>query len=403
MPMVKIVFKVLLYLMAIVGLSTTVSTIYFNYFFDPQHFEVLDSNEFEPDSHLFSSMHTKYVYLNYGVTNLGDDFPEAEKGDAFLVAHFHSDGKPVEGLQITLVLNDGYKVPNLVTDKNGELRALLAPGEWVVNGFLLSSWEKKPKGGFQIVTGSEPTKDSEGFSGYPLAERAVIILTSGDQKSFGVFELTEEITILNPQKRDLQVVKDISNYDLKWSPHKNSVTYRVNVQSVNRKGRTTSYSSIFKKDTGNTFMALDVMPIYADDGEIDHEYAVEITGYDANGNFVSQTQETFDHRFKLNGMKIADSMVLDVGTIPEDELASYSQVAERIDAVKVLIDENMLDVAEQLLTKIDASKADWRLGRIQGYLEASRGNCEVAESYFESARSSARFDCIPSSYKAACD
>lgn len=399
----KIAFGIIVYLLAIVGLFTVGSTLYLNFIFDPADFESKAYESADSWINTSSNRFSEYIYFDSEVQNLGADLPVPPIGDAELSGYFFKDGNPVAGIELSVILNGTYKKEGLVTDDDGRFSLALIQGDWRVNGIITEGWKNKPEGDFMVVSGSEGKINSSLFHHFADKAKKHLTLTNTDSASMGIFVITEVIDITQPAGSEEVIVKEPSQFKLEWNSHPKAFSYTVDIQGVSRQGSSSSYSSVYKTTTDQLTFSLRELKLISDENEVFNEYAVNIKGYDENGSFVSESRRSYDSIFKLQGWQIPDSSKIMVRGTELNELASASHFADRIDAIRVLLDEDMISGAEQLLGTIDQSLVDWRLDRIQGYLAAKNGRCAVANKYFDLAKSKSGFNCIPSKYKAACD
>ena len=75
----------------------------------------------------------------------------------------------------------------------------------------------------------------------------------------------------------------------------------------------------------------------------------------------------------------------------------------RIDAVEILIDDNMIIEAEALLKIVNSEFALGRKEILSGYIQALKGNCIDSNMLFDKALTINPDACIPDNYRAICD
>jgi hypothetical protein len=396
----KIVFKIIVYLLAGVGLLAVGSTAYFNFIFD--HTEIESYQAVDSMWQTSSDRFTEYMYFDTEVRNLGIELPAPPTGEAELMGNFVRDGKPVKGIELSVILNGEYKKSGLITDGDGRFGFTLPSGDWRINGITVESWIDKAEGDFMVVSGSEAKINSPRVHDFSNEAKKQLTLSTDQSASLGTFVITERIEVTQPTGSEAVIVQEPWQFELQWNVHPKVLSYLVDIQSVTRQGSSSTYLSVYKTTTENLSFSLDELTLIPDENETFNEYAVNVKGYDANGVFVSKSGEYRKSLFKLKGLEIPDSSEISVNANELSELKNVSLTVGKINAASVLLDENMITSAEQLIATINEASADWRFDRIQGYLAAKKGNCGYAKEYFDLAKSKSGFNCIPSKYKVAC-
>lgn len=398
----RILVKLIVYILAAIGLFMVVGTVYLNFFLEPGDV-VWEGTEGEipwpiDDGDYFS----EWVYFDHQVSPLDKNLPEPEEGSAVLFAEFKLDGKPVLGLQVSVLLNGDFRASNLVTDDRGVIEMPLKPGTWRVNGFVINGWNDKPKGDYLVVTGDERKIEKASGFNFPSEGKREVELRAAERTSFGTFVLTKNVSIEWPPVRDPQYVNDISSAQIAWSPHKDAVEYLLTIEEMKRNGNTTTFTTVFDTQTRDLSIPLGQIPVVEEtNGEI-NEYAVKVNAFDENGNFVSESRMLSDNVFQLTGSRIKDTSQRKVFGASEDNRPPEYEIIMRINTVELLLKNDMLEAANELIGQLELPENDWRVDRLKGFIEAKTGNCEKAFEYFEKAKSIAGFNCIPAEYLSEC-
>lgn len=120
-----------------------------------------------------------------------------------------------------------------------------------------------------------------------------------------------------------------------------------------------------------------------------------------------------DRGFRNSDIKLTDNKRLVPDTLTsilptasladEKELQKAFANRKRLAAIKVLIEDGLLDAGEDMINSIDGPTEPGELEALTGYLFAKKNQCEEARQWFDRALASGGRSCVPSSYKVACE
>jgi hypothetical protein len=92
----------------------------------------------------------------------------------------------------------------------------------------------------------------------------------------------------------------------------------------------------------------------------------------------------------------------DVQSLSLEKVQALRKNQDRLDAVALLIDEGLLDSADTLLQYVQGESEPGRFEAVQGYLAVQRGDCALANKWFDKALGSAGQACVPERYRRGC-
>lgn len=324
-------------------------------------------------------------------------------GDGLITGRVMHNGEPAAGVTLKLYLNEQYRTEPVRTDAEGRYRVEVRPGAWRVNSVSAENWDTKPRGNFVMVSGHEPPLESGttslrhiSFNDEPLALNVAV----GRPGVLPDLELRPTLNLLWPEGE--RTSTSWGDDAIEWEPYPGATDYVVEIGSVTRKGRSTSYRSLLSRTVGDNRMPVSEMPAATADG-VTSEYSVSIAAFDDEGRFLSES-DRYTATFTLEDRML----VAEADGWPEPgesfDLATLDKKrknTKRIDAAQLLIDEGMLDPAESLLGRIQGPVDPGEKEALEGYLRAEQGRCDEARALFEAAKAAGK-RCIPERYEAAC-
>ena len=333
---------------------------------------------------------------------------KAPSGDGVLVGRFVFKGKPAAGVRLALNLNGKYETDELTTDTNGEFQLPLPRGDWYISRVVTHDWREHPQNGhFMVVTGDEPKLTADNYHAHQWWDRQGIAVSVGARPPQPqlTFSIRERVALRWPPADAAPAKTTIDKAKVAWAPYPDAGTYLLRLSEVTRRGSTTSYHEVTTtRITGATEFALANLPAVPSDGTA-REYAATVLAFDQDGNFLSESPQIGGHAFVLADNK---QLVRNDERIAGSERFSQAQLTEahtnnrRLDAAVVLLNEDMHQEAERLLTKIKGKTDPGRKLAVNGYLMAKRGRCTEANALFAKALSEGSASCVPDYYRAAC-
>lgn len=344
----------------------------------------------------------KYVYLS--PPRGFDPFSRKAKppgGNAKVSGRFVFNGAPVEGLKLKLHIND-YASKELVTDADGEFSLDIQSGDNVFSLLEVERWPSKPQEGEYLVVSKYDQRLDQVLNRTWPETGEPINIAAGQDYHLGEFTIAKHLSFTNPADKKISVMENPAAQTLSWNQHPSAETYVLNIQRVKRRGNGSTSSSVFRKVTNSTAFKMEGITFLPNENEKTLEYSLDLKAYNANGELVSETGFNAAG-FKLSGLEIADPRDISISQSTAETLMGEFKTVEQIDAVRVLVDEEMFSSAQQLLTKVNDVYSDWRLDRVQGYLAAKQGKCDEARKHFSQAELKAGFKCVADKFWAACE
>ena len=367
---------------------------------------------FENSSHS-STYFSKYIYL--GSTDAAmQELPEPPKGDRYLTGQFLFDNEPVEGIRLSLILNNEYKAKGLKTDSNGRFKIMVEPKSWYVNLIIVEGWDDAPSGAENFVV----IKPNE--TKYVPGERYMDSIFYQNENGFFV-EVTEELGephLTVTIKEDIPIIWPLSGEDaelasieddiISWNQVNNASRYLLEISRLERNGTSTGiYPVITKEISGSTSVPLSGLT-HAKHGAGKTEYKVDLFAFDDTGNLISKSAEYgYDALFNLpDGVVLVENTELEVGistsTYSQQEVDTMAKNGGRFEAADLLIQDSLYSEAEAVLDKVAGEAKPGQLLALRGYLQAAQGNCELANSFFINAIDEAGTHCVLERYRAKC-
>ncbi len=344
-------------------------------------------------------------YIYYGqVDNLTAERPAPPEGDGQLVGRIEYEGRPAVGVVLRLILNGGdYRTAPLTTDESGRFTLNLAPGRWRVEALLTEAWPGQPKEKPILLTGDESHfGEGNGFSWRIWRRKARVVGVSAEDPPSEalVLRFRDPITITWPPGKQQTAGEDAT---LRWHSYPGAQKYQIVLSTVARRGGSTSYSPSTARAVHATELSLDSFHSVPAPGE-QHEYAVQIYAYDREGRPLTRSGRFYSDTFILEGRRLVPDAL---ARSPQGAFRSAKELEQlrtnekRLDAVRVLIDEELPQAAEALLQKVDGPAKLGRREALTAYLRARQGRCEEARELAATAKANGA-DCTPERYLAAC-
>ncbi len=394
-----------------------ISTIFSSYsVLTQKEFSLSEINEtFEYDSTEFNS-HNFFANIYYGgVPRDSHKLPSAPDGNGKLKGRFLFEGKPASGISLSLVLNSQYQAKDIKTDEHGEFSLQLPPGLWVINSIQTNSWKNKPtEGEYSIYDGNEPKLTGSSYNRYVNFNREGItidVVASSDKVHLN-YIISKDINLTWPSATQKEHNATIEN-TLQWEPHVGAEKYSLAIQRIKRDGSTTYYEPVAKRVIENaTELKLSSLDHQKTKNKKNFEYGVEVFAFDKNGSLVSQFTKSYQGgTFILSDNNIlveenmSDFLSSTNSESPEEfekKIEAMDRNNSRVKAAKTLINAQMLQEAQKLLTLVESEYVKGKKEVLMGYIFALQGNCSDSKRLFEEAKTNNPNVCIPSEYKELC-
>ena len=356
-----------------------------------------------------------YEYIYFGEANAREALPLPPKGDAYLAGRFMYKGAPAVGVRLKLMLNNKYESESLQTDDKGVFHLRVPSGEWRVNVIRTDYWEHRPSGvdNFVVVTGDEPLlkpgSQYSGFHPFKGAEGRLLVATDTINSDSLSLNIRDELRIHWPQQIGEDIVQvSIDDAMISWGEVEGAAKYLVQISEVEVSGNSTRSMTISSKlvEEGSS-LALNTFRTVSSKSA-DKHYSVSVYAFDESNRYLTESEGS--HRsglFELN----EDVAIIDDLPTPafgsfekytDKELEEIFLNRERIKAIKVLVNEGLLDQAQVLIGRVEGRYEDGRLEAVKGYLHAKRGECDKAKQLFDAALQAGGEICVPKSYREPC-
>ena len=345
-----------------------------------------------------------YIYFSFDDLDVHGDLPAPPAGDAVIYGSFVRDGAPVEGIELDVVLSEGFKVESLVTDADGRFSFSIMPGTWKIRALLVSGWSGKPPGEFIIVTGREATAgDKQYHKDLYASGELTVDARSGSSTAMISMEINPAIEIVSPARRKVDSVDDPGAYNIEWQQDDRSAFYLVGLSKVTEEGTITSFHPVAQLKTENLSMELSSFTLFDDPG-VTNTYSVNLFAFDQAGNFVSESKHLGHHMFTLSGFKVAGDEVISQlgGDISPQNYEEFYQNNKRIAATETLIENGLVAEAEKMVGLITENSRAGKIDALKGYIFAVRGDCARARQHFDQAVKIGGDSCLPKRYRQNC-
>jgi hypothetical protein len=258
-----------------------------------------------------------------------------------------------------------------------------------------------------IVSGTEPKLINGRYNEHYWVEREGVKITASNQA--GELQLNfiirKRVALTWPKVGEKSTPTTHREGVIAWEPYPGAETYLLRITELKREGRSTSYYPVTTKPIkGSTRFAL--ASLTAAPGDEEKEYQASVLVFAKDGTFLSQSNERFsDVTFVLTDKQqlVRDSEhAFASENLNTEEIQQIRENNRRIEAIEVLLKDNLLDEAERVLGKVKGQVAPGMKTAITGYVVAKRGRCDEAKRLLAKARSEGGNNCVPNYYRAAC-
>lgn len=353
-------------------------------------------------------------YLSFGMTSgyMGDN-DEPPVGEAQITGKVTYNNQPVEGVSVKLGLNDKYQTKRLFSGKDGRFSIKVPAGDWTINLVEIGGWRDRPEGDFMVLSGHEPMLTGSEYNEHAnMSMQGLPVIASTDNEALALeLVIKPKVSIEWPplvSYRDRDKEKNeasVQDSQIAWQPYEGASQYVVRVSRMEKDGDSTIYHKMGDYLLTETRLPLAAINTVKGTGE-NKEYTVEVYAFDAQGALLSASDTKYGGAsFVLtDGNEIVKKPTeADMRhDIHKEKLQKFLDNKKRLDAVELLIDEDLLDEADKLMAKVVDSERIARKGILQGYLAAKRGNCELANKLFDEVRDKEGKSCIPVRYQSLC-
>lgn len=398
------------------GVFCLVSTFYLGWFvssslistklFDSNRDSVVQKKEDDSPRKTYfrNNFFSEYIYFSIGGGDVRESMSAPPPGDAILFGTIVHDGAPVEGIELDVVLAGEFKVESLVTDATGSFSFSVAPGNWKIDAILVSGWSDKPDGEFVIVTGREgPAGENHYYKNRYEAGDLTIDAISGVSTAFISMEINPAIEITSPARREVETVDLAKDFTIEWEQNDRAAFYLVNLSKVTEQGTITNFHPVAQVRTEASKMDFSTFTIFSDPGA-SNTYSVNLSAFDDEGNFVSESKHLGFHKFALSGFKIAsDSVVSELDDdVTQENYEEFYQNNKKIEAAETLLENQLVAEAEKVVTLITENSRAGKIDALTGYILAIRGDCAQANLHFDKAIKEGGISCLPKKYRQNC-
>ena len=377
---------------------------------DPYVYHHTSDTYWSPSDNFF-----QYLYVG-DVPLRSEELPAPPTGDGVLRGRITHNDLPARGVTLSVILNSEYKARNLVTDTDGIFTINLPPGTWAINAVETRNWEEKPAtGSFSLYHGDEEKIVGNHYHRFPFSRSSAhkaTVTTEPDEIHFAI-TINEDISMVWPPTDERRVVATIDDA-IRWERYPGAEKYFVEIQHVERRGSSTTYtpitSHIVENDNVLPLSSIDHAPAKTADAT---EYDVQVLAFDGEGTLLAQNPDVYmDGSFLLsdgnvlvghNHHYLIDMEWPGAPNTAEEAIEALLTTDRRADAALVLIEEGLLTEAEALLNLMDSAFAMGRKELLLGYVFALRDECTEADAMFEKARALDPEIRVPDAYRGRCD
>lgn len=344
--------------------------------------------------------------LNFKSANTSRrDLSEPPNGEGVLLGEVTFQGKPVEGVSIELILNDQYNTKSVESDSRGIFQVSLASGNYRVNTIIVNGWKDKPKGEYLVVSGHEKDIHDGHYYSHVWNENPLSAPTDSNEP-FIILDIRPVVDIISPSEERSDFGGQLENQVIKWDAYPNAREYIVSLSKITRddEGGSSWSNSVTRRVKNSTSLNLSDLPIVSESGD-SNEYVVEVYAFDGEGKFLSESERySKSHSFIVSNLRfVEDNAIKQLGLDwNETEYLNLRENKQRINAIEQLIEDDLLDEAEALLSKVIGEAPKGRKAALHGYLLAKRGECQTAETLFSQAVKEGGKSCLPSYYREPC-
>lgn len=349
-------------------------------------------------------------HINFGGFNYEINKPgEPPKGEGVLRVSFSYLRKPAVGVRFKLDLNGEYETESLTTNDEGYADVSLPPGIWTINVLRTSEWEKhRGDEGMVLFTGHESHLAAGNYEAHPWFNSKGIALKVGKGDAMGTFhvEIRPQIEMVWPTQDSKADQASIDSDSIQWQPAEGAEKYLLKITRLERDGNSTAFHPVTSRVvTGTTKLPLSELQSVSSEGPAE-EYQVEIFGFDAKGQFVNSIEGSY----RTASFLLSDKHVLVeekaaqeiTGGVTPATYKRYRKDRKRLEAVELLIGEDMLGAAEKLLAEVDPNSKPVLQKALRGYLLAKRGDCKAAEPLFSEAELDENCRCKVKQFRKVC-
>ncbi len=357
-----------------------------------EDFEQSADESTHSSSSSYSSDFTLYKYFG-GVPRDVNRLPSPPTGDGTLKGKIAYLGEPAENVILSIVLNGEYRATGIVTDSKGEFSLALPPGDWAINSIVTESWPGGPRrDGHTLYSGGEEKLTGQKYhryAGYSDDGLAVNVGQGADELHVSL-KIVQGINLIWPSQIREGEIASIDD-TIQWEAHPGAKKYFVDIRRMERDGSTTHLRTVATRVLEEeTSIKLDSLKHVKTSSEENPEYDVEVFAFAEDGTLISEVGGS-DRSFILSDgsvlVKEAVANLLDPYSgedpeVVEKKLKAIRIDKERADAVKILVRENMIEEASELLNLIDSAHVEGEKEALQGYISAVQGDCVQANTMF---------------------
>ncbi len=369
-----------------------------------------ESDTFNPISHNF------YEYLYFGgAPSNSRQLPAPPTGEGILKGEISYENNPADGVTLAVILNSKYRAKDIVTDSNGIFTVNLPPDQWIINSIQTESWEHKPQeGSFSMYSGKEEKLKGDSYNRYEYFQNTGYpVSVTKDSRTIHINATISKNIQLQWPDPNVEGIKATINDTISWEKYPEASRYYIEIKKIKREGTTTYFEQVTSRILANeTSLPLSSLKHIKTNGKEKTEYAADIFAFSKDGTLIAEVSEThqggtfllsdgnilvedeLDNLYGLSSVEDPDEF--------EKKMEAISLNKQKASAVSVLIDEDMLVEAKELLKHIDSEYLKGKKEVLSGYIFALQGKCNKANEMFDKATNINPNVCIPDNYKRNC-
>ncbi len=337
------------------------------------------------------------------------------EGDAYITGRILYQGRPVVNATLTMSFYSRYLSEQIVTDSDGLFTLKVPEQEWTLNYITITGWPDQPLNKEFTVVGGPPNpilSESMYHAGPAYESEGQLLQATKTPTVLPELELTinPNVELLWPERARQDV--DLEQDRISWTALPGASRYQLQLHSMEREGRSTTYHPVVWINTADTEVPLHDIKTIPDEMGGENEYAVEVYAFDENGELLAGNSKFIDGQsLMLKGMRVVETdNLLSIGPGSnkteeefQKEMETIFRDKKRLNAAELLIEDGMPDIAKTLVQRVESPSLEDKKMRVEGLMLAEEGRCEEARAKLDAVNKASGRKCYPVFFRKRCE
>jgi hypothetical protein len=223
------------------------------------------------------------------------------------------DGIRVQGLELSLILNNQYEAREIETDSRGVFEVRLPAGHWLINRVSVDEWDARPRArDLLLFSGHEPIRGNDPYLNvFSYLEGGLPVTLPMAPNALAVdLQFRDTLALIWPRHAKPRGLggsphasqATYSTAIIEWQPVNGASEYEVQLTRITRTANSiSSKGNLRRRVTGTSLPLIAFSPEMKSQEAPPDEYDVQVYAFDGAGRLVTASEADYNRAFKLVG------------------------------------------------------------------------------------------------------